>query len=87
MILKDSYEVDGDLDLGKEVGMGMLVRKDNLGFGLRSWRYAAVVNDGVIEAWFPEPGLCDNHGEDPYGVSSPETLLDYLRDAAKQQAA
>ena len=67
--------------------MGMLVRKDNLGFGLRSWRYAAVVNDGVIEAWFEEPGLCDNHGEDPYGVSSPETVLAWLRDAAKVEAA
>ena len=67
--------------------MGMLVRKDNLGFGLRSWRYAAIVNDGKIEAWFEEPGLCDNHGEDPYGISSPETVLDWLREDAKGQAA
>ncbi len=37
--------------------MGMLVAKDNLGFGARSWRYAAVVNDGVVEGWFEEPGL------------------------------
>ena len=67
--------------------MGLLVRKDNLGFGLRSWRYAAVVSDGVIEAWFEEPGLCDNHGEDPYGVSSPETVLEWLREDAKGKAA
>ncbi|MFT6169520.1 MAG: peroxiredoxin [Celeribacter sp.] len=66
--------------------MGMLVQKDNLGFGARSWRYAAVVKDGVVEAWFEEPGLSDNHGEDPYGVSSPETVLGYLKDA-KQKAA
>ena len=26
--------------------VGMLVRKDNLGFGARSWRYAAIVEDG-----------------------------------------
>jgi peroxiredoxin len=58
--------------------MGMLVNKDNLGFGARSWRYAAIVKDGVIEAWFEEPGICDNHAEDPYGVSSPETLLKHL---------
>ena len=32
--------------------MGYLVRKSNLGFGERSWRYAAVVNDGVIEKIF-----------------------------------
>jgi peroxiredoxin len=67
--------------------MGMLVRKDNLGFGLRSWRYAAVINDGAVEAWFQEPGIADNHGEDPYGVSSPETVLNWLQHAARNAAA
>lgn len=59
--------------------MGMLVDKDNLGFGKRSWRYAAVIKDGVVEAWFEEPGKSDNHPEDPYGVSSPETVLEYVQ--------
>lgn len=59
--------------------MGMLVDKDNLGFGKRSWRYAAVIKDGIVEAWFEEPGKSDNHPEDPYGVSSPETLLEYVQ--------
>jgi len=59
--------------------MGMLVDKSNIGFGMRSWRYATVINDGVVEAWFPEPGLSDNHGADPYGVSSPETVLEWLK--------
>ena len=67
--------------------MGMLVRKDNLGFGLRSWRYAAVINNGVIEAWFEEPGLCDNHGEDPYGVSSPENVLTWLKTGQAEAVA
>jgi len=66
--------------------MGMLVDKDNLGFGARSWRYAAIVKDGVIEAWFEEPGLADNHGEDPYGVSSPETVLAHLKESALASA-
>ncbi len=61
--------------------MGMLVQKDNLGFGLRSWRYAAIVDNGVIEAWFEEPGLEDNCADDPYGESSPETLMAYLAQA------
>ncbi|PJE29297.1 Putative peroxiredoxin [Pseudooceanicola marinus] len=69
---------DGSGEFTRRVGM--LVRKDNLGFGLRSWRYAAVINDGVVEAWFEEPGICDNHGEDPYGESSPENLLKYLEE-------
>ena len=60
--------------------MGMLVAKDNLGFGQRSWRYAAVVNNGEVEAWFEEPGLSDNHAEDPYGESAPETVLAWLRE-------
>ncbi|MQQ07207.1 redoxin family protein [Epibacterium sp. SM1979] len=64
--------------------MGMLVAKDNLGFGVRSWRYAAIVNDGVVEAWFEEPGLSDNHAEDPYGVSSPETLLKHLKETTAE---
>jgi peroxiredoxin len=59
--------------------MGMLVDKDNLGFGARSWRYAMVVNDGVIEAWFEEPGREDNCGSDPYGETSPESVLNWVR--------
>lgn len=66
---------------------GMLVAKDNLGFGMRSWRYAAIINNGVVEAWFEEPGLSDNHGEDPYGESSPENLLKYLETAGAEVAA
>ena len=61
--------------------MGMLVHKDNLGFGARSWRYAAIVNDGVVEAWFEEPGLMDNCPDDPYGVASPENLMAHLTQA------
>lgn len=60
--------------------MGMLVCKDNLGFGMRSWRYAAVVNDGVVEAWFEEPGFSDLCETDPYGESSPQNLLAKLSD-------
>ncbi|MEC9103512.1 MAG: peroxiredoxin [Pseudomonadota bacterium] len=76
---------DGSGEFTRRVGM--LVRKDNLGFGLRSWRYAAIINNGVVEAWFEEPGICDNHGEDPYGESSPENLLKYLAEASKEAAA
>jgi peroxiredoxin len=60
--------------------MGMLVFKDNLGFGMRSWRYAAVVDDGKVEAWFEEEGYSDNCPDDPYEVSNPENVLKYLSD-------
>lgn len=58
--------------------MGMLVGKDNLGFGIRSWRYAAVINNGVVEKWFEEPGRENNCADDPYGETSPENILAYL---------
>ena len=66
--------------------MGMLVDKSNLGFGYRSWRYAAGINDGVVEAWFEEPGRSDNHDQDPYGASSPEAVLDWLEANSRQDA-
>jgi thioredoxin-dependent peroxiredoxin len=59
--------------------MGMLVAKDNLGFGMRSWRYAAIINDGVVEQWFEEDGFSDNCDSDPYGVSAPQNILEHLR--------
>lgn len=61
-------------------GMNMLVDKRNLGFGKRSWRYAAVIDDSMqIERMFCEPGIMNNCPGDPYGESSPEVVLDYLR--------
>lgn len=67
--------------------VGMLVEKANLGFGYRSWRYAAVVNDGVVEAWFEEPGRRDNADDDPYGESAPEKVLAWLHDSANAATA
>ena len=59
--------------------MGMLVNKDNLGFGMRSWRYAMVVNDGEIELIFVEPGFEDDCPPDPFEVSDADTLLAAIR--------
>ncbi|MGK7924149.1 MAG: peroxiredoxin [Spirulina sp.] len=60
--------------------MGMLVDKANLGFGMRSWRYSMVVNDGAIEKMFVEPGYADNYPEDPFEVSDADTMLAYLKE-------
>ena len=61
--------------------MKMDVYKDNLGFGRRSWRYACVVNNGQIEKWFIEGDVVeDNIDADPYGVTSPENILNWLRE-------
>lgn len=58
--------------------MGMLVCKDNLGFGMRSWRYAVIATNGRIDKMFVEPGLEDNCLLDPYGETSPENILNWL---------
>ena len=54
--------------------MGLLVGKEDLGFGKRSWRYSMLVRDGVIEKMFIEP----EEDGDPYGVSDADTMLKYL---------
>lgn len=59
--------------------MGMLVKKENLGFGYRSWRYSMLVEDGRIVKLFSEPGFSDNCPDDPFTVSDADTMLDYLR--------
>lgn len=67
--------------------MGMLVNKDNLGFGARSWRYSMVVNDGTIEKMFIEADFGDNCPTDPFEVSDADTMLAYLRGAEATKAA
>lgn len=60
-------------------GMGMDVKKDNLGFGIRSWRYALVVENLEITKQFVERGFTNNAEDDPYGVSSPQNILAFLK--------
>ena len=56
-------------------GLDMLVTFNNRGFCSRSWRYAMIVDDGVITHWFEEPGKCNDCDSDPYGETSPENVL------------
>jgi len=75
---------DGNGNFTRE--MGMLVDKENLGFGKRSWRYSMLVNDGVIEKMFAEDGFSDNCETDPFEVSDADTMLDYIKDANQKAA-
>jgi peroxiredoxin len=68
---------DGNGEFTEKVGM--LCSKRDKCFGDRSWRYAAIINDGVVEKMFEEPGKADNLSEDPYGESSPENVLKFLQ--------
>lgn len=58
--------------------MGMLVEKAPQGFGMRSWRYAMVVENGKVVAWFEEPGRGDNATIDPYGETAPENVMKFF---------
>ena len=58
--------------------VGASVKKANVGFGIRSWRYAMVINDNVVEQGFAEDGFGDNIENDPYEVSTPENVLENL---------
>jgi len=59
--------------------MGMLVKKDNLGFGKRSWRYSMFVDNGEVKKAFIEPGFSDDCPTDPFEVSDADTMLNYLK--------
>lgn len=63
---------DGNGDFTR--GMGMLVSKNDLGFGDRSWRYSMLVRNGVVEKMFIEP----EKAGDPFEVSDADTMLKYL---------
>ncbi len=76
---------DGNGEFSRK--MGMLVDKSNLGFGMRSWRYSMLVNDGLIEKLFAEPGCSDNAVSDPFEVSDADTMLAYLKGEQPQGVA
>jgi glutaredoxin-like protein len=60
--------------------MGLLVDKNDLGFGKRSWRYSMLVKNGVIKKMFIE----DDGPGDPYEVSDADTMLDYINPKASR---
>lgn len=64
-------------------GMGMLVGKEDLGFGRRSWRYSMLVKNGVVEKMFVEP----SKPGDPFEVSDADTMLDYINPEAKKPSS
>ena len=67
---------DGNADFTKAINME--VAKENLGFGVRSWRYAIVVENGKITHWFIEEGKEPNCEEDPYEYTDPNFILSSL---------
>lgn len=69
---------DGNGDFTE--GMGMLVGKEAIGFGKRSWRYSMYVQDGVVTKMFIEPEV----EGDPFTVSDADTMLNFIAPNAKK---
>lgn len=67
-------------------GMDMLVKKENLGFGDRSWRYAMLVEDGQVTKLFAEEGKVDNCDSDPFACSDCDTMLEYIKTSGTKVA-
>lgn len=76
---KISFIPDGNGDFSQ--AMGMLVDKSEIGFGKRSWRYAMLVKNGIIEKMFIEPEV----EGDPFEVSDADTMLNYINPEAVQK--
>ncbi len=72
-----TFVPDGNGDFAR--GMGMLVDKRDLGFGMRSWRYSMLVRDGVIEKMFIE----EEAEGDPFAVSDADTMLRHVNPEAR----
>ena len=70
---------DGEGKFTKE--MGMLVNKPKQGFGMRSWRYSAFIDNCEIIKMFVEDGKNDeSNDDDPFKVSDANTMLNYFKD-------
>lgn len=61
--------------------MGFLYKKTNLGYGDKSWRWAAIIDDGVVEKLFVEVGIRHNAETDPFDFTKPETIMDYVKES------
>ena len=61
-------------------GMGMLVDKPKQGFGMRSWRYSALIDNCKVSKIFIEDGKNNqSQDNDPFKVSDVDTMLEYLK--------
>lgn len=60
--------------------LGMLVSKDDVGYGKRSWRYSMFVDDKEVKKVFIEPGFQNDCPVDPFEVSDAGAMLKWLKE-------
>jgi len=69
---------DGACHFTRGVGMSCTWESER-GFGERSWRYSALVIDGVVKKVFIEQPFVQDSEADPFEVSNAETMLSFLQ--------
>ena len=62
--------------------MGMLVNKPAQGFGMRSWRYSALIDNMEVKHFNEEPGYNNaSADDDPFEVSDADTMIQQIKEA------
>ena len=69
---------DGACKFTRGVGMSCTWENER-GFGERSWRYSALVINGVVNKVFIEQPMVQDSGPDPFEVSDADTMLKYVK--------
>tara|TARA_B100000900_G_C20514950_1_gene689648 strand:+ start:305 stop:895 length:591 start_codon:yes stop_codon:yes gene_type:complete len=69
---------DGACQFTRGVGMSCTWENER-GFGERSWRYSALVIDGIVRKAFVEQPMVQDSGPDPFEVSDANTMLNYVK--------
>jgi len=69
---------DGNGDFADS--LGMLIEMRQVGFGVRSRRFAVVIEDMKVVKCFVEPEATATD-PDPYGVTSPESIIEYFENS------
>ena len=67
-------------------GMGMLINKPKQGLGMRSWRYAMLVDNGEVVHLLEEPGKNNsNDDDDPLNVSAVDSMINLIKRSSKKR--
>ena len=68
---------DGTAEFTRSIGMNCFWGSER-GFGERSWRYSAFIDDCIVKKLFVEEPFIQNSKEDPFNVSDADTMMQYL---------
>ena len=68
---------DGTGEFTRKMGLGC-EWTTNRGFGMRSWRYAAIIENGIVKNMFIERPFIQNSEDDPFELSKASNIIDFL---------